>query len=97
MKISYLDHIISAVAHADLFSVPDLAEPIRLGMDTFEFVLANVMVGSQERVRISLLLVYQIKTCCINGYRIERGKDSDIRNNRGITVMEAIAIGSDAD
>ena len=97
MKTSYLNQIISAVTHANFFCVPDLPESIRLGMDTFELVLSLVMMGSQEGILKSVLLVDQIKTCCINGNRIERGKDSDVRNNRGITEREAVAVRSDTD
>ena len=48
MKISDPDQIISAVAHANFFCIPDLPEPISLGMNSFELVLSCMMMSSQE-------------------------------------------------
>ena len=66
-------------------------------MDAFELVLSLVMVGSQEGILKSVLLVDQIKTRCINGNRIELGKDADVWHNRSITERETVAVGSDTD
>jgi hypothetical protein len=47
-------------------------------MDAFELVPAIAVMGNQKRIRETLPLVHDIKTCCIDGHRVLGCEDPDI-------------------
>jgi hypothetical protein len=67
---SDLYQIVRAVPHPDLFRVPHLPLPVCLRMDTLELVPPLVVMGSEQRIRVPLLLVHEIETCRIYRDRV---------------------------